>query len=358
MASDSNTDNYIQGRGAQINSRNKFLKQSFSQEHIEGIDEPFEFEKKTEYLIEHPKKMINKIVSPDIPGFYSMNAYQGCEHGCIYCYARNTHEYYGYSAGHDFEQKIIVKLNAAKILETEFEKKSYKPSAIMLSGNTDCYQPAERKYQLTRSLLEVCLRYKNPVSMITKNQLILRDLDLLTELASMNLVHVMMSITSLKEKLRQKMEPRTATIANRLKVVETLRQNNIEAGVMMAPIVPGINSDEIPEVVKAAANAGAIQMGMTMVRLNGSIAQIFTDWLRKNFPDRAEKVIHQIQDVHGGQLNDSKFGRRMKGEGHIASGIHSLFKLSVKKYLGERKFSEYNTALFERPERGQLHLKF
>jgi DNA repair photolyase len=358
MSNDHNTDEIIKGRGAQLNTKNKYLKFERVTEHIEGLDEEAELNHTTEYYIEHPKKMLNKITSPDLRGEYSMNPYQGCEHGCIYCYARNTHAYWGLSAGLDFESKIIVKPNAAKILEEEFRKKSWQPTPIMFSGNTDCYQPAERKWKITRSMLEVALNFRNPVSMISKNQLILRDLDILKEMGEMNLVHVMISITSLDEDLRQKLEPRTATAKNRLKVVETLNKNNIPAGVMVAPIIPGLNSHEIPAIVEAAANAGARAAGMTIVRLNDAVGEIFTNWIHKAFPDKAAKVLHQIAECHGGQLNDSRFGVRMKGEGNIAEMIGKLFKNSVKRFLGDRDFPEFDLTQFRRPiqEGGQFEL--
>lgn len=356
MSPDRDTNNLLKGRGAQINTRNKYLANEFVTEHIEGIDEEFELDHRTQYFLEYPKKMVNKVDSPDIYGDYSMNPYQGCEHGYIYCYARNTHQYWGYSAGHDFESKIIVKPEAAKVLEAEFKKKSWKAGVIMFSGNTDCYQPAERKWKITRAMLEVCLKYRNPVGMITKNQLILRDLDLLKEMAAMNLVHVMVSITSLEEELRLKLEPRTATAANRLKVVETLNKNNIPAGVMVAPIIPGLNSHEIPAIIEAAANAGARGAGYTIVRLNDSIAEIFKDWIYKAYPDRAEKVLNQIAACHDGKLNDSRFGVRMKGTGKEAEMIKQLFKNSVKRFLEGRNFPEYDLTKFRRPVEGQLSM--
>jgi DNA repair photolyase len=357
MHNDRNTDDYLKGRGAQLNTKNKFLQHQLVTEHIEGLDEPLELNHTTQYFIENPKKMINKINSPDLKGEFSMNPYQGCEHGCIYCYARNTHAYWGMSAGVDFESKILVKPNAPKILEAELRKKSWKPTPIMLSGNTDCYQPAERKWKITRGLLEVALKFRNPVSMISKNQLILRDLDILKELAALNLVHVMISITSLDEDLRLKLEPRTATAKNRLKVVETLNVNGIPAGVMVAPIIPGLNSHEIPAIVEAAANAGARGAGMTIVRLNDAVATIFTDWIHKAFPDRAEKVLNLIAACHGGQLNDSRFGVRMTGQGHEAEMIQQLFKSSVKRFLSDRSFPEYDLTHFKRPALdGQMEL--
>jgi DNA repair photolyase len=348
---------YYRGRGAQINTPNKFLKNSYVSEHDEVPDEPLISDEKTQIFYEHPKKIINAVNSPDLKGMYSMNPYQGCEHGCIYCYARNTHEYWGYSAGLDFERKIIAKPDAARLMEKQFMNKNWQVAPIMFSGNTDCYQPVERKLKITRQMLEVLLRFRHPAGMITKNSLILRDIDILQELAKLKLVHVMVSITSLREELRLKMEPRTATARNRLKVIEQLSKAGIPAGVMTAPIIPGLNSDEIPDLIKAAADHGADCAGYTIVRLNGSIGEIFKDWLHKNFPDRAEKVLNHIQSVHDGNLNDSRFGTRMRGEGNIAASINQLFKMAVKKYLAGRDTFEYDLSAFRRPgEVQQLEL--
>ncbi|MBL0102915.1 MAG: PA0069 family radical SAM protein [Bacteroidetes bacterium] len=359
MTFDRNTDNFKKGRGAQLNTANKFLKQELVTEHIEGLDEELNLHGSTQFLMEYPKKIVNRVESPDIPSDYSMNPYQGCEHGCIYCYARNTHAYWGYSAGIDFESKILVKPEAAALLEQTLRKKSYEPAPIMLSGNTDCYQPAERRFKLTRSLLEVLLRFKHPVSIITKNQLILRDIDILSDLSSLNLVHVMISITSLDEDVRLKLEPRTATAVNRLKVIEKLSKKNIPVGVMVAPIIPGLNSHEIPSIIEMAANAGARQAGMTIVRLNDAVADIFKDWISKAYPEKAEKVLNLIAACHGGSLSDSRFGTRMKGVGHEAESIRQLFKTAVRKHLSERKFPDYDLTLFHRPPmHGQTELIF
>ncbi len=339
----------LRGRGAQINTPNRFLKQSLVAEHIEGLDEPLIHDEKTQVFIEHPKKIVNKIDSPDLHGMYSMNPYQGCEHGCIYCYARNSHTYYGFSAGLDFERKIIVKPDAANLLRRYFDNRNYQTESIMLSGNTDCYQPLERRYKITRSLLEVFLEYKNPVGMITKNSLILRDVDLLSELAKNKLVHVMVSITSLRDELRLLLEPRTATYKNRLRVIEELSKNKIPVGVMTAPIIPGLNSDEIPDIIKAVADRGGLTAGYTIVRLNGDVKNIFHDWLYKNLPDAADKIWNQIKACHGGQVNDSRFGTRMSGEGKIAESIRQLFTVAKKKYLHGRNMPEYDFTLFKRP---------
>ena len=324
---------YFKGRGSQSNPNNKFHRNQFSTENIECLDEPFLENSSTEFIKESPKKIISVSNSPDLPFMYSVNPYQGCEHGCIYCYARNAHEYWGFSAGLDFERKIIYKPDAALILERQFNHKNYQPQVIMLSGNTDCYQPAERKLKITRSLLEVFLKYKHPVSIITKNSVILRDLDLLQELSQFDLVHVSVSVTSLNEELRQKLEPRTVTGKGRIKVIEKLSEKNIPVRVMVAPIIPGLNSSEVPEIIKAAADAGAKGAGFTIVRLNGAIGNIFEDWIKKAYPDKAQKVLNQIMACHGGSLNDSRWGKRMRGEGKEAEAIHRLFELAVQKYM-------------------------
>ncbi|SEP36554.1 PA0069 family radical SAM protein [Mucilaginibacter sp. AW1-7] len=343
---------FFKGRGAQVNTHNKFLKSKYVAEHVEGLDEPLLENSATQLFEETPKKIVSESNSPDLSHMYSINPYQGCEHGCIYCYARNTHEYYGFSAGLDFERKIIVKRNAPELLEQYFNKKNYKPVCILLSGNTDCYQPIERDLKITRRLLEVFLKYKNPVAIITKNNLVLRDLDILTELAAMNLVHVNVSITSLDEQLRQKLEPRTVTATGRLAVVQKLSEKGIPVRVMAAPIIPGLNSNEVPNIIKAAADRGALAAGFTIVRLNGSIADLFSDWIYKAFPNRAEKVLNMIRSCHDGNLNDSDFGRRMSGEGKVAESIHQMFRMACNRFLDGREMPEYDYTLFV-PRKGK-----
>lgn len=337
---------FFKGRGAQINVHNKFLKNKYVREHIEGLDEQMLENSATQIYEETPKKIVSESDSPDLGHMFSINPYQGCEHGCLYCYARNTHEYFGFSAGLDFERKIIVKRNAAELLEQYFNKKNYQPVCILLSGNTDCYQPLERKLKITRSMLQLFLRYRNPVSIITKNNVILRDLDILSELGKMNLVHVNVSLNSLNERLRQKLEPRTVTATGRLGVIQKLSENGVPVRLMAAPIIPGLNSDEIPDVVKAAADRGALGAGFTIVRLNGSIAEIFTDWIHKAFPDRAEKVLNMIKSCHDGKLNDSEFGRRMGGDGKIAESIHQLFRMAVNRFMAGRQMPDFDYSLF------------
>jgi len=355
-----NPKSIIKGRGAQRNEHNRF----FQNQH-EIRDEFLEYCKKegelpdknkTLYLEVFPKTIVNKVESPDVGMMYSMNPYQGCEHGCVYCYARNSHEFWGYSAGLDFERRILVKKTAPNLLEKLFKKKSWSAHTIVLSGNTDCYQPAEKKYHITRQCLELFLKYKHPVGIITKNALITRDLQILKALAKDNLVAVNISITSLSEDTRRILEPRTTTIKKRLETVKILSDNGIPVNVMLAPIIPSINSHEILPLAKAASDHGALSITHTIVRLNGAIGQIFSDWIHKAMPDRAAKVLHQIENCHGGNLNDSRFGKRMRGEGKIAEQINLLVKLARLKYFKEKERPKLNTSLHEQFKDGQLKL--
>ncbi|MCU0396499.1 MAG: PA0069 family radical SAM protein [Cyclobacteriaceae bacterium] len=341
-------EEYFKGRGSQIKTVNRFLKAHYVTDHIEGLDEPLLSLPTTQLFYEHPKKVVNKVTSPDLGMMYSLNPYQGCEHGCIYCYARNTHEYYGFSAGLDFESKIMVKKNAPQLLEKFLLHPEWQATPIAFSGNTDCYQPLEREMKITRSLLAVMARYRHPVGIITKNSLILRDLDILSDLAHDNLVHVYISITTLDEELRRIMEPRTASAGKRLKTVEALARAGVPVGIMNAPIIPGLNHHEIPAIIQAAAEHGAQAAGMTVVRLNGAIGKLFEDWLRKNFPDRFDKVWNQICALHGGSVNDSEFGRRMTGEGQYAEAIYQLYSAAKRKYFAGKNMPPYNLNVFRR----------
>ena len=350
----------IKGRGAQLNTPNRFFQLSH-----EMRDDFLEFcakegeeadKNKKLYLEVFPKTIVNKVDSPDVGMMYSMNMYQGCEHGCIYCYARNSHEFWGYSAGLDFERRILVKKDAPKLLEELLKKKSWQAHPIVMSGNTDCYQPAEQQFKITRQCLEVFLKYKHPVAIITKNALILRDLDILKELAKDNLINVNVSITSLSEDTRRVLEPRTATIKKRLETVKILSENGIPVNVMLAPIIPSINSHEILPLAKTVSEAGALSIAHTIVRLNGAIGEIFTDWIKKTMPDRADKVLHQIESCHGGNLNDSRYGTRMRGEGEIAKQINDLVKLARLKYFKGKSMPKLNTNLHEQYKVGQLKL--
>jgi DNA repair photolyase len=342
-------DTYLKGKGAQIAPPNKF-----HQYHVDVSDPdvqqaPYRLQKpavKVHY--EYPRQIISVNKSPDLRLMNSINPYQGCEHGCIYCFARNSHEYWGFDAGLGFESNIIVKKEAPKRLEEAFLKPRYKVSPILLSGNTDCYQPLERKFEITRKLLKIFLKYRHPVSILTKNGLIERDLDLIQALAANRLVHVYFSITTLDKKLRWIMEPRTASTERKLKIIEKFSSHGIPVGVMNAPIIPGLNHHEIPAVLKSAAVAGATAAGYTVVRLNGALGKIFKDWLEKNFPDRVEKVWNQIEALHGGKVNDSEWGRRIVGEGKTARIIRDLFEVSRRKHFGNKEMPAYNLDDFRR----------
>jgi DNA repair photolyase len=348
MTHKENTE-YVRGRGSQFNPRNRFVKNEKVREHVEGIDDWGETNEATIYLEEHAKGIVNKVDSPDLSMWYSMNAYQGCEHGCIYCYARNAHEYWGYSAGLDFERKIIVKKNAPELFRKFLMRPNWEVKPISVSGNTDCYQPAEKKFRITRQLLEIALEFNQPIAMITKNAGILRDKDILQEMAKKNLVQVYVSFTTMNEDLRRSMEPRTTTANQRLRIIKELTEVGVHMGVMTAPLIPGLNDHELPMLLKAVSEAGAKEAGYTFVRLNGAIKLIFHDWLYKNFPDRADKVWHLIEQGHGGKVNDTDFGRRMQGDGNIAEIISKQFAIYTKKYhLNESTF-ELDCTIFKRP---------
>ncbi len=356
-------------RGATTNPQNRFDAQrdSFIPELADRVLAEAEDVQpdKTRYVLTHPKTILNRIVSPDIRADWGLNPYQGCEHGCVYCFARNTHNYWGYSAGQDFERVILIKRNAILLLEEALSKPSWRASPIMLSGNTDCYQPVERIEKLTRGILETCWKYRHPVGLITKNRLILRDLDLLSNLAQHNLVHVAVSITTLDESLRRTMEPRTASAKQRLEVVRQLSDADVPVRVMIAPIVPGLTDHEIMDIARAAAEAGARAIDYTIVRLNGDIGEIFSAWAHTHYPERAERILARIRDCHEGKLNDSEFGRRQRGSGNIAESIRQMIQLARLRYLpetanrAERRddLPAYNLDLFEQFRPGQ-HLLF
>ena len=351
---------HIKGRGAQEKVHNRF-----SENHYEIRDDFLNYcmaqgdpidKFTTSYIETFPKTIVNKVTSPDVGMAYSLNPYQGCEHGCVYCYARNSHEYWGYGAGIDFESKILIKKNAPELLEQKLKSKRWDACPISLSGNTDCYQPVEKKLKITRQLLQLFLKYKHPVGIITKNALIQRDMDILSELAKDNLVVVFLSITSLQEETRRILEPRTASIKKRLETLEKLTAIGVPTNVMMAPIIPSINSHEILPLTHEIAKRGARSVGYTVVRLNGAIGQIFTSWLENTLPDRKDKILHQIMQCHEGNLNDSQFGRRMSGSGKIADQIHQLFALARKKYFPKNERIQLNCDLHALHKDGQLKL--
>ena len=350
-----NADTYKKGRGAQFNTKNKFIINERTQEHIEGIDDWIESTVQTQFIDVFPKTIVNKVESPDVGMMYSMNPYQGCEHGCIYCYARNSFEYWGYSAGLDFETKILIKKEAPQLLRKFLMNPKWECVPISLSGNTDCYQPAEKKFRITRQLLEVCLEFNQPVGIITKNAGILRDKDILVQMAKKNLVSILVSITSFQDDLRRVMEPRTTTGKQRLRVIKELSDEGVRMGVMLGPMIPGLNEHEMQRIMKAASENGATFSTYTFIRLNGAIKFLFHDWLFKNFPDRADKVWHLIEKSHDGKVNDSRWGVRMRGEGPIGELVKQQFVKYNKIYKLNAERWNLDCTQFRRPgEQGKL----
>lgn len=311
---------------------------------------------RTQFLVDHSATIIAYNDSPDIGFNASVNPYRGCEHGCIYCYARPTHEYLGFSSGLDFESKIMVKVNAAELLRTELSKPKWKPQSLAMSGVTDCYQPVERKLKITRSCLDVLAECRNPVGIVTKNALVTRDIDVLQELARYNCVAVFISLTSLDADLRRVMEPRTASPRDRLDTIHRLSSAGIPVGVMTAPIIPGLNDHEIPQLLKAAAEAGARTAGYVVLRLPYQQKELFEDWLTRHFPDRKEKVLNRIRAIRGGKLYNAEFGKRMSGEGIFAEQIEQLFNVASHKYGFNRERVHLTTEHFRRPQGRQLEL--
>lgn len=351
-------NNLIKGRGAQVNTPDPFAQLS------KGVVRPGMGDGeegpnlRTQYMVVHPKTIVNEVKSPDVGMDFSINPYQGCEHGCVYCYARNTHTYWGHSAGLDFESKILVKLNAPDLLHRHLSNPKWQATPIVLSGNTDCYQPAENQFKLTRALLKVFYDFKHPVGIITKNALIQRDTDLLVDLNRDQLVKVIISVTTLDDDLRAKLEPRTAAIKRRLQTIAHLAKEGIPVSVMVAPIIPGVNEHEVMEIIRICALMGAQSAGYTIVRLNGDVETIFADWLSLAMPDRKAKVLNKIASCHGGKVSDSRFGTRMRGDGKVAQVIRDQFKLAVKKHMGATSPVVLNTSLYEKYRSPQLLLDF
>lgn len=342
------------GQGAVGNIHNRFFTNRYETSVYQ--DDYEETVAKTQILEVFPKTIVNTVKGNSLPFMYSMNPYQGCEHGCAYCYARPTHQYWGYSAGVDFERIILAKKNAPELLEQFFKKRGYKPSVISLSGNTDCYQPVERKLQITRKMLQICLDYRHPVSIITKNALVVRDLDILTEMAKLNLVSVSISMPTINEDLRRVLEPRTSSVKTKLQALQTLAENNIPTHVMAAPIIPGINSTEILNILKTVSELGAWDFGYTLVALNDEVEPVFKEWLETHFPDRKNKVLNQIASLHNGSLSEKNIAKRNAGNGNLAEMIHNTFSVGRKKFFKERKRINYATELFDGTKGEQLRL--
>lgn len=339
------------GRASQSHSSSRFDKTQRSTEYDNSyyLEEDDVRTVKTEFFKDTSKSILSKNDSPDLGFSYSMNFYRGCEHGCIYCYARPTHEYLGLSAGLDFESKIFVKEEAPELLRQAFMKPSWEPQSIMMSGATDCYQPAERVYELTRRCLHVLKDFKHPVSIITKNYLVARDRDVLAELAQEGLVKVFLSITTLDKELSRVLEPRTSIPEARLKAIEVLAGAGVPVGVNVAPMIPGLTDHELPNILKAAAEAGAQWSGYTLLRLPYSVSTLFIEWLEEHRPLAKDKVIHYIQDLRNGKMNSADFSDRMSGQGPRAEQLAQMFTIFSKKYGLNKKHLHLRTDLFQRP---------
>jgi DNA repair photolyase len=346
--------NPIHGRGASQNPPNRFDKLVY----IPDADSPDADSPspRTQFLRDASRSIIAHNDSPDVGFDSSINPYRGCEHGCIYCYARPTHEFLGLSAGLDFETKILVKEDAPELLRKELSSPGWKPQVLAISGVTDPYQPVESRLQITRKCLKVLAEFRNPVAIITKNQLVTRDIDLLQELARHNAACVSVSVTTLDADLARIMEPRTSSPALRLAAIEALARADVPVGVMVAPVIPGLTDHEIPSIVSAAAAAGARQAGYTVVRLPYAVAELFEQWLTEHMPDRKKKILSHIRDIRGGKLNDPEFKSRMRGEGIYAEQIKSLFRLACRRAGLNSEKSALSTASFRRPGSTQLSL--
>lgn len=333
------------GRGATRDLPNRFERL-----HLE-LDEPPAGRVPTILLRDAARTIIARNDSPDIPFDASINPYRGCEHGCAYCYARPTHEYLGFSPGLEFETRILVKERAPELLKDELGRRNWEPRVLALSGVTDPYQPIERRLRLTRRCLEVLAEFRNPVAVITKNELVTRDLDLLAELARHDAAAVSLSVTTLDPALTGRMEPRTSRPERRLAAIRKLTDAGVPAGVMVAPIVPGLTEHELPEILSAARDAGAVRAGYVTLRLPGAVAPLFEQWLERHFPDRKNKVLNRLRDLHDGDLYRPEFGQRMRGTGEWARQIEALFDSVCRRVGLARAFTPLNTAAFRR--RGQ-----
>jgi DNA repair photolyase len=349
------------GRGSHINPANRFLAVHVEDdwEHFDGDAEFLADASRPaiEYLPDASQSIVSENDSPDVPFRYSVNPYRGCAHGCSYCYARPGHEYLGLNAGLDFETKILVKHDAPALLREFLARPSWVPESITFSGVTDCYQPAEREFRLTRGCLEVAAEARQPISIITKNALVVRDLDILQPMAAANLVHVNISVTTLDAELGRTMEPRTSTPAARLRAIRALRDAGVPVRVMVAPVIPGLNDSEIPSVLAAAAEAGAQGAGYVMLRLPLTVRPVFLEWLERTHPDSRERIENAIRSVRGGALNSSDFGKRMAGSGLRAQQIERVFRTFAKKHGLNGKLPEFDGEQFRPPSPASSQLR-
>lgn len=334
----------VKGRGVAYDPPNRF-----ETVHVEIEPGHYAEEKpRTEFLADATRSIVARNQSPDVGFDASVNPYRGCEHGCVYCYARPTHEYLGFSSGLDFERKILVKTRAPELLRDALSRPSWRPQVLGMSGVTDAFQPVERRLRLTRGCLKVLRDFRNPVTIVTKNHLVTRDADILAEMAGHDCAQVTISVTTLRNELQRVMEPRTSIPARRLDAIRTLSAAGVPVGVFVAPVIPGLTDEEMPSIVKAAAEAGACYASYLILRLPMGVADHFAQWLEAHFPDRKEKVMGRIRDVRGGKLNDPAFHRRFRGQGEYANQIRGLFLAAARKAGLNRKPAPLSTAAFRR----------
>jgi DNA repair photolyase len=355
MSTTPSIDRQAKGRGANINPANRFQVLHYDLEdwcEQDAETRPI----RTQFLRDDSQSVISYNNSPDVGFDASLNPYRGCEHGCAYCYARPTHEYLGFSAGIDFESRILVKPNAPDLLAAELARPSWTPQNLALSGVTDAYQPIERKLQITRSCLRVLAEFRNPVIVITKNHLVSRDVDYLGALAKVNAARVTLSITTLDPKLARILEPRASSPSHRLSAIAKLQEAGIPVGVNIAPIIPGINEHEIPAIAETAAKSGARFASYTIVRLPLTVAPVFVAWLETHFPERKEKVLNRIRSMRNGKLNNPNFGARMRGDGPLAEQIRQIFHVSCRRAGLNRGSADLSTAAFRRILPNQMEL--
>ena len=343
----------LKGRGTPHNPTNRFETIAYQPDPDMPDADPDQPGPKTRLLRDPSRTILSYNTSPDVGFRVSLNPYRGCEHGCVYCYARPTHEWLGFSAGLDFETKLMVKQDAPHLLDKALAAPAWQPQPIFFSGITDAYQPVERQLELTRGCLRVLAAYHNPVCIVTKSALVTRDCDLLAQLAEDRAAWVAVSLTTLKAELARHLEPRASTPARRLAAIAALAEAGIPVGVMIAPIIPGLTDHEIPALLKAAAQAGARFAGHTIVRLPYGVAELFSQWLEDYYPERKNKVLNRIRSMRQGKLNDARWKIRMRGEGVLAESIHDLFAAMSRKAGLDRPFPQLSTAAFRRP--GQTH---
>ena len=339
----------IVGRAAQANPANRFLSVTTNDDESQLEEVVGERRIRTEYIPDASQSIVSENNSPDLNFRFSLNPYRGCVHGCSYCYARTYHEYLGFSVGTDFETKILYKPDAARLFEKWLSRRSYCCEPVNLSGGTDCYQPVEKDFQLTRQCLEVAVACRQPVTIVTKNALVLRDLDLITQLAQQNLVHINVSVTSLDQSLIRVMEPRTTAPHGRLSVIRELSSNGVPVRALLSPIVPGLNDSEIPALVEAVAKAGANAVQSSVVRLPGGVEEVFVRWLDDFLPTHAQRIQARIRQIRDGSLNESAFGKRMVGTGVMADQIRQTFRVFAKKYGVDGKLPPLDRSQFRPP---------